>query len=80
MQSSEGLFHIEINYGYGFESQIFRNIGPMRVEHKTMRITIVNKQSRPVYFLTFESLSREWPESEMTGRTMIESLKLNSEY
>ena len=45
-----------------------------------MRITIVNKQSRPVYFLTFESLSREWPESEMTGRTMIESLKLNSEY
>ena len=62
---------------YGVRYRTWDSAG---TEYTAMRLSIVNEQSRSVYFLTFESLGREWPESEKIGQTMIESLRLNSEY
>jgi ankyrin repeat protein len=58
----------------------YRIIDPEGREHTAVKLTIVNTQSKSVYFLTFESLSREWSASEAIGQSMIDSLEINPEY
>lgn len=62
---------------YGARYRIMDSAGH---EHTAVKLTIVNKQSQSVYFVIFESLSREWSASEAIGRTMIGSFGINPEY
>ena len=58
----------------------YRSWDSAGTEYAAMRLTVVNEQTRSVYFLTFESPGSEWSESEKPGRIMIESLRLDAEY